>query len=235
MMGTAGRAEWFDGCRRVTIIGDDDAPLVDGRIPGKNAVERLMRDIEERSQRRKVLPPMLLHMQYGALREMYGVKDLGDLLARGLPVVLDLPSLNPVVIEDAPAPSVADKSDPSPQNFAHVGKLLDDDTFASELRLILETSKPESLILEDARNNALPVSITDRLSLPSGRLVNNPNVAARGCLDNWRFATDQTTIVRDPKEIFRWLEIADREKGDLSYLADWWFNHPVRIERDLSQ
>lgn len=88
---------------------------------------------------------------------------------------------------------------------------------------------PAFFLLEAVRRNTLPLlNFADRLTLPSGRIANDTNVAARGSLQNGRFALARLQAATTPEERARWEEIADRERSDLDYLVDWWFTHPAR-------
>lgn len=85
VVGASARAEWFDDCRRLIVLFDDDEA-------GRTATERLVIDLTERRLRRQA-GPQVLTLRPGALADRYGCKDLGELMARGIPVNLDLPAL----------------------------------------------------------------------------------------------------------------------------------------------
>jgi hypothetical protein len=102
--GASGRAEWFDDCQRVTLLFDDDEA-------GHKAADRMAEELSARRTRRGT-GPQVLDIEPGTLRGRYSVKDLGELLQKGVLVRLGLPAL-----PDAP-PHTAQSSfqtpDPAP-------------------------------------------------------------------------------------------------------------------------
>lgn len=103
--GASARAEWFDTCARVIIVFDDDDA-------GRAATERLVEDLNARRLRRQQ-GPKVLSLRASSLREQHDCKDLGELLARGIVVTLDLPPLLTAVATEERAPS------PDPGNDYH--------------------------------------------------------------------------------------------------------------------
>lgn len=87
VIGASARAEWFDECRRVTILFDDDE-----NGEGQKGAARLVEDLKHHRCRRGDGPRVLM-LKSGALRAEHGVKDLGELLKRGIAVSLPLPPL----------------------------------------------------------------------------------------------------------------------------------------------
>jgi hypothetical protein len=85
VIGASARAEWFDHCRRVTLLFDDDPP-------GRAAANRLVDELNARRLRRNA-GPRVLCLRPATLAERHGVKDLGALLEQGVPIRLDLPPL----------------------------------------------------------------------------------------------------------------------------------------------
>ena len=85
IIGVAAQAAWFDSCRRVTLILDDDQA-------GQGATDRLVKEFQDRRQQRGT-GPQVLRLPPQSLRDKYGVKDMGDLLKQGIPVKLKLPAL----------------------------------------------------------------------------------------------------------------------------------------------
>lgn len=84
-IGTSARPEWFDSCRRVILMLDDDKA-------GQGSTDRLVEQFKERRDRSGE-GPQVLRMLPESLRQRHGVKDLGDLLKQGIPVKLNLPPL----------------------------------------------------------------------------------------------------------------------------------------------
>lgn len=82
---------------------------------------------------------------------------------------------------------------------------------------------PRLALLEaQARENALPLC-KPRLTLPSGRIVDDANVCVRGSMENLRHALSKVEEATDLVQAVRWQEVAEREKGDQSYLAAHFF------------
>lgn len=85
VVGASGRAEWLDACRRVILMFDDDAR-------GRQGLAKLRKNRKERNQRLGY-GPKVYAVRPQELREKYGCKDLGEMMQRGLPIKLNLPSL----------------------------------------------------------------------------------------------------------------------------------------------
>lgn len=85
IIGVAAQAAWFDSCRRVIIMLDDDQA-------GQGATDRLVKEFQERKKRRGS-GPQVLRLRPQSLRDKYGVKDLGELLKQGIQIKLPLPEL----------------------------------------------------------------------------------------------------------------------------------------------
>jgi hypothetical protein len=90
VIGASARADWFDHCRQIILLFDDDTA-------GRVAADRLVDEINAR-RRRKGSGPRVLCLRPDSLRTQYGCKDLGELLARGVPVRLSLPQPAPAAL-----------------------------------------------------------------------------------------------------------------------------------------
>ena len=81
VIGATHQAALYDDCRLVVIAFDDDDA-------GDKGTERLVTDLNMRRLRRHE-GPRIHRFRRNVLRERYGVKDLGELLQRGIPIALD--------------------------------------------------------------------------------------------------------------------------------------------------
>lgn len=85
VVGVGGRAEWFDACRRVTVMFDDDGT-------GQKSLVKLRKRLSERRQQLGYGPKVYV-VRPQELQQKYGCKDLGEMMQRGIPIKLNLPPL----------------------------------------------------------------------------------------------------------------------------------------------
>jgi hypothetical protein len=76
--------------------------------------------------------------------------------------------------------------------------------------------------IQDAARRDLIPHWHPRRTLPSGRSVNDANVAIRGSLENGQHAWERAhDPAQSPEKRRYWQEIADREAGDLAAIVAW--------------